>query len=88
MADKKKQKKDDKAPGFEEALARLETIVDEMESGKLSLDDMIKHFEEGSVLVKSCAGKLDDVERKIEKLVKKDGGITTAPFDDEVDDAS
>ncbi|MFT5122133.1 MAG: exodeoxyribonuclease VII small subunit [Kiritimatiellia bacterium] len=75
-------KKNDQALGFEDALTRLESIVGQMESGKLSLDDMIKHFEEGSGLVKSCSSKLDEVERKIEKLVRKEGEITTAPFEE------
>ena len=36
---------------FEENLSRLERVVAEMEGGKLSLDDMMKHFEEGKALV-------------------------------------
>jgi exodeoxyribonuclease VII small subunit len=76
------------APGFEESLKRLETIVHEMESGDLSLDQMMRHFEEGDKLAKFCNAKLNEVERKIEKLVKKDGGIATEPFETkESDDA-
>lgn len=58
---------------FEESLARLEQIVKDMEAGSLSLEDMISRFEEGQKLLKFCSGKLDEVERKIEVLVKKDG---------------
>ena len=54
---------------FEEALARLEEIVEEMESGKAALDDLLALFEEGVSLVKLCNSKLDSAERKI-KLVK------------------
>ena len=54
---------------FEEALARLEEIVDEMESGKAALDDLLALFEEGVSLVKFCNSKLNSAERKI-KLVK------------------
>lgn len=68
------------APAFEEALKRLETLVSEMEAGQLSLDQMIGHFEEGSKLVDLCGKRLNEVERRIEKLVKKDGKITTEPF--------
>ena len=68
-------------PAFEEALKRLETLVAEMEAGNLSLDQMIAHFEEGSNLVDICGKRLNEVERRIEKLVKKDGAITTEPFD-------
>lgn len=74
-------KKDDKkTPSFENAMERLETLVDEMESGDLSLDKMIAHFEEGSGLVELCAKKLEEVEQKIETLVKKDGKMATEPF--------
>ena len=67
----------EKSVDFEKSLERLEAIVEEMESGDLSLEQMIKHFEEGSKLVTLCSGKLNEVEQKIEKLVKK-GGILTA----------
>jgi exodeoxyribonuclease VII small subunit len=66
---------------FEQSLERLETIVDEMESGELALEQMIKHFEEGSKLVTLCSTKLTEVEQKIEKLVKKDNGLGTEPFE-------
>lgn len=65
---------------FEKSLARLEEIVTGMESGALSLDDMIARFEEGQKLIKFCSGKLDEVERKIEKLLTKDGPVETEPF--------
>ena len=70
----------EKNVGFEKSLERLEAIVEEMESGDLSLEQMIKHFEEGSKLVTLCSGKLNEVEQKIEKLVKKGGVLTTEPF--------
>ncbi|MDH3346221.1 MAG: exodeoxyribonuclease VII small subunit [Kiritimatiellaceae bacterium] len=66
---------------FEKSLERLETIVDEMESGELALEQMIQHFEEGSKLVTLCSVKLTEVEQKIEKLIKKDEGYGTKPFD-------
>ncbi len=65
---------------FEQSLERLETLVNEMESGDLPLEGMIKHFEEGSKLVTLCSKKLTEVEQKIEKLVKKDGELTEEPF--------
>lgn len=69
------------APSFEKALERLEQIVAEMEGGKLSLEKMISHFEEGSTLVKFCSGKLNEVEKKIEQLLTKDGQVTAVPFE-------
>lgn len=68
-------------PSFEKALERLEQIVAEMEGGKLSLEKMISHFEEGSKLVKFCSGKLNEVEKKIEQLLTKDGQVTAVPFE-------
>ena len=73
----------EKPVDFEKSLERLEAIVEEMESGSLSLEQMIKHFEEGSKLVTICSGKLNEVEQKIEKLVKKGGALTDEPFDPE-----
>jgi len=73
----------EKTVDFEKSLERLEAIVEEMESGDLPLEQMIKHFEEGSKLVTLCSGKLNEVEQKIEKLVKKGGTLVTEPFKSE-----
>ena len=67
---------------FETALARLEKIVAEMETGKLNLDQMLAHFEEGSTLVAVCGKKLNEVEKKIEMLVSKTEPEATAPLSD------
>ena len=66
---------------FESSLARLEVIVKAMESGQLSLDDMIRHFEEGMALVKTCGDKLNEVEKKIERLIRTEDSATTEPFE-------
>ena len=59
---------------FEQAMARLETIVSELEKGDLSLDESLKIFEEGIKLSKICLKMLDDTERKVEILIQdKDG---------------
>ena len=59
---------------FEDALARLETIVTELERGELPLDESLRIFEEGIKLSKTCLKMLDDAERKVEILVQdKDG---------------
>ena len=58
---------------FEEALAELEQLVREMESGKLPLESMIGKFEAGSRLVALCRSKLDAMSKKIELLVRDDG---------------
>jgi len=66
---------------FEKAVTRLEEIAANMDSGRLGLDEMIRAFEEGQNLVKHCYSKLNDVEKKIELLVKNEDGTTsTTPF--------
>jgi len=59
---------------FEDALARLETIVTELEKGDLPRNDSLKMFEEGIKLSNTCLKMLDDAERKVEIMVQdKDG---------------
>ena len=75
-------KKEEAALGFEAALKRLEDIVEQMESGETDLDTMIASFEEGQRLVKFCTAKLNEVEKKIEKIVEDGaGGVTVAPLE-------
>jgi exodeoxyribonuclease VII small subunit len=59
---------------FEAALQRLEEIVNMLESGEIPLDESIKIFEEGGLLVKFCLAQLEDAEKKVQKLVKNDDG--------------
>lgn len=67
---------------FEEALKKLETIVDDLEGGELNLDDAIKKYEEGMKLSKFCYKKLQDIQKKVEVLVKDSSGkITAKDFD-------
>ena len=62
------------APKFENAIARLETIVTELERGELPLDESLKIFEEGIKLSKTCMKILQDAERKVEILVQEKDG--------------
>lgn len=64
----------DKEFGFEEALAKLETIVADMESGRLGLADSMKRFEEGMTLAGFCSAKLGEAEKKIEILLRNADG--------------
>lgn len=59
---------------FEQAMARLEAIVAELEKGDLPLDESLKIFEEGIRLSKNCLKVLEDAERKIEVLVQDKNG--------------
>lgn len=68
-------------PSFEESLKKLETIVDQLEKGDLSLEDSIKLFEEGVGLSAACKKELDEAEGKVQILIKKrDGSLKTEPF--------
>ncbi len=59
---------------FERAMDRLEKIVDQMESGELSLDDLIVRYEEGMSLVKVCQERLASAEQKIEIIARNSSG--------------
>jgi exodeoxyribonuclease VII small subunit len=59
---------------FEEAYARLEQILEKMNSGKLSLDDSLKLYEEADVLIAACQKRLTEAEHKIEILIKNRSG--------------
>jgi len=59
---------------FEEAMERLEAIVQGLESGDLSLGDSLKAFEEGMALAKFCSRELEAAEKKVTLLVKEAGG--------------
>lgn len=60
----------EKEIGFEEALRKLEEIIEELEKGELSLDETISKFEEGIKLCKLCKEKIEKAEMKIEKLME------------------
>jgi exodeoxyribonuclease VII small subunit len=63
-------------PNFEKAMARLEAIVEQMESGKLPLEDLIVRYEEGMGLVKVCQERLASAEQKIEIIARNSVGKT------------
>jgi exodeoxyribonuclease VII small subunit len=70
---------------FEDALGRLETILESMESGDTPLADLVAKFEEGSNLLKVCQAKLKEAELKIEQLNIKTGEVE--PFEDDSTEA-
>ena len=67
---------------FEEAMENLEKVVNDLETGKLSLDESVKRFEEGMSLSKHCNDILDKAEKQINILVENEKGeIVEEPFD-------
>lgn len=59
---------------FEEAYGRLETILEAMNSGKVSLEDSLKLYEEADRLISACSSRLQEAEKRIEVLVKNREG--------------
>jgi exodeoxyribonuclease VII small subunit len=68
---------------FEAALAKLETIVESMETGEVPLADLLSKFEEGNKLLKHCEGRLKEAELKIEQLKKERDGVAFVKFETE-----
>ena len=66
---------------FEEGMERLEKIVAELESGELSLEDSIARYEEGMKLQRQLTDVLNQAEKRIERLVEKEGGPATEPME-------
>ena len=75
MAQKKKA-------DFEQAMRRLEEIVDTLEKGEAPLEESLSLFEEGAKLMKQCTELLDQAEQKVTKLtVSSDGELKEVPFE-------
>ena len=67
---------------FEEALQKLETSVQQLESGDLSLEQSLEIFEQGVKMSRLCSQKLEESEKKVELLLNVDAGKPqTALFD-------
>jgi len=71
---------------FEEALEKLESIVESMEDEDLPLETLLARFEDGSKLAKACQARLADAELKIKKLEQTASGeLETSEFDPDDD---
>ncbi|MBA3564112.1 MAG: exodeoxyribonuclease VII small subunit [Gammaproteobacteria bacterium] len=68
-------------PDFETALAELESLVERMEQGDLSLEETLEQFERGIRLTRTCQTALKAAEQKVEVLLRQSGEETVAPFD-------
>lgn len=73
---------EEKEMNFEQALARLEEVVKELEDGRLPLEKSLELFEEGIRLSRICEGRLDAAEQRITILtINEKGGVTQKQVD-------
>jgi exodeoxyribonuclease VII small subunit len=71
MSADKKTSANGSKDGFEAEMAKLEKLVESLESGTVSLDELVTKYEEGMRLLKSCQANLQAAELRIEQLGKK-----------------
>ena len=67
---------------FEKSLEELEGIVEDLESGDLSLENSLKSFEKGIKLARQCQEQLSKAELQVQKLIEEDGELKTTPLKD------
>jgi len=67
--------------GLEKSLEELEALLKELESGELTLEAALAHFERGVNLTRQCQKALQEAEQKVEILLKKSPEAETEPFD-------
>ncbi len=66
---------------FEEGITKLEGIVKTLDSGNIPVDEALNLFKEGLTLTRELSKRLDDIEKKIDVLIKKDDGtMEKKPF--------
>ena len=75
-------KKSRKSINFETAIEELESLVEEMEQGDISLEDSLKKFERGIELTRTCQKALQEAEQKVQILVEKKTGDVISDVDD------
>ncbi len=68
---------------FEENLNKLETIVKDLESGNVPLDDAINKFTEAMTIAKKCDEKLKNAEENVNKILNADGSLSNFQIEEE-----
>ena len=68
---------------FEDSLAELEQVVEQLEQGDISLEESLKSFERGVKLTRTCQKALQEAEQKVQILLDKNEQQTLEPFTDE-----
>jgi exodeoxyribonuclease VII small subunit len=74
---------------FEEGLKELEEIIDQLESGRLSLEKSCELFERGMKILHFCQRKLEEIEKRVEILIKENDSVKLRHYDtSEIDEES
>ena len=68
---------------FEQSLADLQTLVERLENGELSLEESLGSFEQGIRLTRECQAALTQAEQKVQMLLERDGELQQVAFDPE-----
>lgn len=68
---------------YEQAVEQLEDILDQVESGEISLEEALQHTERGAALIEHCRGILDRVEKRVSELMANDQGELEVEENDE-----
>jgi len=79
--------KKDKTMDFERSLKELESLVERLEGGDLSLEESLKTFESGVGLTRQCREALDKAEQQVQKLLGDEEQSELGPFEEGGDDA-
>ncbi len=77
------KKKADGEMDLEGALEKLESLVDSLEQGDLSLEESLKAFEAGIKLTRQCQETLAAAEQKVQLLIEQNGVLKSVPFDND-----
>lgn len=73
--------------GFEDAIEQLETLIDQIESGEIGLEESLKRYEQGSALIKRCRSILDGAQQRIAELTAgPDGGLSVEDGENQGED--
>lgn len=73
-------KSEESLPDFEKALAELESLVDKLESGQLSLNESLARFKRGVELTRQCQAVLDRAQQSVDQLLNPDDESSAEPF--------
>ena len=71
---------------FEQSLSTLESLVNRMEQGDMTLEESLQSFEAGIALTRECQARLAAAEHQVNKLIESQGNITLQAFDAETGD--